>query len=47
MCIAHNLKAPKCIKYKMRKIKGEIWKLIALRDTDTPLSSTDRLIRQK
>ena len=40
MHIAHNLKDPKCIKYKVRKIKGENCKSIALRDTDTPLSST-------
>ena len=31
---------------QVRKIKREICKSIALRDTDTPLSSTDRLIRQ-
>ena len=40
MHIAHNLKDPKCIKYKVRKIKGENCKSIALRDTDTPLSNS-------
>lgn len=33
-------------KIQVRKIKGEICKSIALRDTDTAPSNTDRLIRQ-